>query len=69
VNFGVTAIKGYALRKNTHELRPATHKTCSLDAKLFLGIEKRPIFDQLALSISKKRNAQDTNDPKMCIKD
>jgi len=30
VNFGVMPVK------NTHELKPVTHKTCSLDAKLFL---------------------------------
>jgi len=47
-----------------HESRPVTHKTCSLNAKLFLGIEKRPIFDQMLLVFEKKkRNGEDTNDP------
>ena len=53
--------------KDMHELRPATHKICFLDAKLFLRIEKRTYLIG-ALSTSKKRNAQDTNDPKVCIK-
>jgi len=46
VNFGVMPVKG-------HKSRPVTPKTCSLDAKLFLVIEKRSVFDQV-LSISKK---------------
>ena len=61
MNFGVIC-----QLKDTHELRPATHKICSLDVKLFLVIEKRPISG--ALSISKKINAQNMNDSEMCIK-
>jgi len=41
--------------KEYAQIEPATHKTCSLDAKLFLEIKKSPIFDH---SISKKRNVQ-----------
>jgi len=42
------------------------HETCSLDTKHFLGIEKRSVLDQILLVFqTKKRNAQDTNDPEM----
>jgi len=64
VNFGVILIKRYARIE-------ATHKTCSLDAKLFLGIEERPILDQVTLNISyqRKEMRRHTNDTKVCIKD
>jgi len=38
-----------------HELRPATHKICFLDAKLFLRIKKRPVFDQVLLVFQRKK--------------
>jgi len=50
VNFGVMPVKGYARIEADN-----AHKTCSLDAKLFLGIEKRPVFDQMLLVFKKKK--------------
>jgi len=45
-------------------LRPITHKTYSLDAKLFLRIEKRLVFNQVLLVFQKKKKKQKTKNKK-----
>jgi len=49
-----------------HELRFSTPKTCSLDTKLFLEIEKKPVFNQMLLVFQRKE--MHVKDPKVCIK-
>jgi len=43
MNFGAMLVKRYA------RIETVTYKTCSLEAKLFLRIEKRPEFNQVFL--------------------
>ena len=53
VNFGITPVKGYVQNEisNVQNLFSRCQR--------FLGIEKRPIFDQVLLVLQRKKNAQE----------
>jgi len=47
-----------------------THKTCFLDAKIFVGIETKPIFDQVFLVFHQKKKKCASHEwPEVYIKD